>query len=461
MIIKGSSVAKHDYLAPEMVVDEQSKKDLWEMLTTLFPMYRCLCGPGFHGSLKLIRKWLNIDICEFASGSNVEGWIIPKEFTVNEAWVEDAKGKRIIDFNEHPYSLWIYSRPFEGTMGLKELKQHLASIPYLPDAIPLRQTYYKDDWGFSVRHSLVESLTEQTYRVHVDTELKDGFLRIGEFFLPGDSDEEILVNSYLCHPLGANDNLSGVIVAVELFRLLSRLPKRRYSYRLAIWPETIGAITYIANHKNRLKKTVGGIQLGICGDGTDIKIDESYDGNSAVDRAFKHAMHFLELPVVARPFSGFIGGSDAGHFNQIGLRVPMVTLTRAGPSPQGYVQYHSSADTPEILSADNLFGTLTVLWTAIHVLERNRTYRGNYTTTPFLTNYGVFPFHHGTGGGAHGNEIARAYFELLYAVDGSKDLLAIADRNDLPIFMFDEPVREYVRVGLMHEVNGDGRAAPR
>ena len=459
MVIKGTNVDKNDYITPEVILDEQCKDDMWNLLDRLFPIYRALCGPGFHDSLKIIQETLAIEIQEHPSGSDVEGWTIPKEFTVNEAWVEDETGNRIIDFDDHPYSLWIYSRPFEGTVGLDELKAHLHSLPYLPDAIPLRQTYYKNDWGFCAPHSLVESLTEQKFRVKVDTELRDGFLRIGEFYLPGECADEFLVNSYLCHPLGANDNLSGVVVAVELFRQLSQLPKRHLSYRLAIWPETIGAITYISKNKERLEHMIGGVGLSICGDDTGVKIDETYYCDTPIDRAFKHAMNFCGHSVNTRKFSGFVTASDAGHFNQIGLRIPMVTLTRAGATPQGYIQYHSSDDTPDIVSAENLLETLNVLWTAIHVIERNRTYKGTFMTTPFLTKYGIFPFQHGTGDGAHGNEIARAYFELLYALDGTYDLLSLAERNDLPIFMFDEPLREFLRVGLIEEVSAPGVSA--
>ena len=163
-------------------------------------------------------------------------------------------------------------------------------------------------------------------------------------------------------------------------------------------------------------------------------------------------MKFCGHPVNAQKFSGFVAASDSGHFKQIGLRIPMVTLTRGGPTPQGYIQYHSSEDTPAIISAESLLETLNVLWTAIHVIERNRIYQGTYSTTPFLTKYGVFPFQHGTGNGEHGSEIARAYFELLYALDGTCDLLSFAERNDLPIFMLDEPLREFLRVGIIEEI---------
>ena len=57
----------------------------------------------------------------------------------------------------------------------------------------------------------------------------------------------ILISTYLCHPSLANDNLSGIVLAIYLFEYLKTF-KSKFTYRLVIVPETIGAIAYI--HKN-------------------------------------------------------------------------------------------------------------------------------------------------------------------------------------------------------------------
>lgn len=52
------------------------------------------------------------------------GWTIPKESIVNEAWVKDPTGARIIDFAAHPYHLWIHSQPFSGEVSRGTMLEH-------------------------------------------------------------------------------------------------------------------------------------------------------------------------------------------------------------------------------------------------------------------------------------------------------------------------------------------------
>src|SRR3990167_4052587 len=219
-----------------------------KLLEDLFPIYRTLCGPGALQTLQRIQRELpDLKIHEYPSGMDVCGWTIPKEFVVKESYVVGRSGERLIDFKQHPYSLWIYSWPLSQTVRKDEFLKHFVTNV---DKIPLRQTYYKQDWGFCGDQATFDAIEADggPFQVHIDVEHRDGFLRIGELLLPGESSQEILVNSYTCHPRGANDNCSGMVACVELFKRLAALPKRRYSYRLCLWPETIGPITWIANN---------------------------------------------------------------------------------------------------------------------------------------------------------------------------------------------------------------------
>lgn len=430
---------------------EKNSQSMWKMMEELFPIYRSLLGPGYKKSLDVIQKYLPLDVTEMPSGEEVFDWTIPKEFKVNEAWVEGPDGTRILDFNEHPYCIWIYSQSFDGEMNLEDLKEKIATDPDLPHAYPMRQTYYRESWGLAAPYNLVEKLKPGRYKVHIDTELYNGVLRIGEAYLPGEVEDEILINSYLCHPLGANDNLSGVIAAVETFRMLAEMPNLHYSYRLALWPEGIGAIAYMARYPERLKKTIGGYQLGICGDGKPVSLDETFSGNTIFDRAAKHAMAFCGCDVIARKFNIY-GGADVLHLNSVGYRLAVTNITRGGSRPGGYAEYHSSADDLQLVRPEFLLESLQVTWAALMTVERARSYKGTYQVTPFLSKYGVFPYQHGWGTGGQGTEIGNAYYAMMGEADGLKDLLQIAEDNGMSIFAFDECVREFCRVGLLMEV---------
>ena len=449
-----------------------------QLLEDLFPIYRTLCGPGALQTLQRIQRELpGLAIHEYRSGTDVCGWTIPKEFVVKNAFVKDLEDDGVLHFEQHPYRLWIYSQPFSGVISANELREHLTIGTH---GVPLRQTYYKPDWGFCAEPGF--ELTEREYRVHIDVEHRDGFLRIGEYYLPGETSQEILVNSYTCHPLGANDNCSGMVACVELFKRLAALPKRRYSYRLCLWPETIGPITWIAKkiEETRIVGRYGpmtpqgihgvlcALTIAICGDKSGLKYDASLDGDSVLDDALWHV--FESLPVerqkdayvemmndgrtglpFQRSYSGFVGPTDSRHFNGMGVNIPAVTLTRGGPC--NYPEYHSSADTPEIIDWDNMEETVDVAFKALQVIERNRVFKPNYITTPCLQKHGIFPYQHGTGNGeSTRTDQARAYFELMYLADGWRDLLSIADSQGMSIFDFDEPVEKFLAAGLISEV---------
>jgi aminopeptidase-like protein len=440
--------------APELtnsriVPDDSNGVSMWDLLEELHPLYRALCGPGFLDSLERIQKRLPLEINEYPTGTDVFGWTIPEEFSVNEAWVEHESGVRVIDFNDHPYHVSIYSQPIDIVVDKAELLEHVETHTHLPDAVPLRQVYYRKEWALCASQNQVKNFPEGKYKVHIDTKHEPGFLRIGDFYLPGETDQEILINTYLCHPMGANDNLSSVVIAVELFKLLQQRPNRRFSYRLCLWPESIGAITYIAQNPERLKKLVGGYSLMMCGDKHPVSYTGSFRGGSIFDRAAKHALKHGGWPDEPLPYSRWTGGSDSGHFDSAGQRIPFGTWTRGGPVLDKYPQYHSSEDDLSQLSETQLLETMTCIWDALLVVEKAQVYKIDCPVDPFLSKHDIFPFQHGAGGGKHGNLIARAYFELMGAADGTLDLLAIADKFDMDISLFDEPVEKFIEAGLM------------
>ena len=78
---------------------------------------------------------------------------------------------------------------------------------------------------------------------------RPGALTYGEHVIPGGATDEVLLSAHICHPSLANDNLSGISVAVELARRLAALPARRYTYRFLFIPGTIGSITWLARNE--------------------------------------------------------------------------------------------------------------------------------------------------------------------------------------------------------------------
>ena len=55
----------------------------------------------------------------------------------------------------------------------KELNLHLETLPDMPDAIPYRTTYYKEDWGLCISYNQYINLNKNSnYEVVINTSLK-------------------------------------------------------------------------------------------------------------------------------------------------------------------------------------------------------------------------------------------------------------------------------------------------
>ena len=159
-----------------------------------------------------------------------------------------------------------YSAPVAAELPLDELKKHLHSLPHLPDLIPYVTSYYRENWGFCLTHHELTALKPGVYQVQIDSEFRQGEVNYGTTYLPGESGSEFLISSYLCHPSMANNELSGPLVLMALYHRLAQWPKRRFSYRFVLAPETIGSLCYLHRYGEHLKECcIGGLVLTCLG----------------------------------------------------------------------------------------------------------------------------------------------------------------------------------------------------
>lgn len=366
------------------------KDDMWELIVRLFPINRTLVNKGFRRSLEIIKEKIDIDILEYDSGDQVWDWIIPDAWDVNDAYIKDSKGNKIVDFKKNNLHLAAYSVPFSGTLTKKELVEHICTLPDHPDDIPYATLYYKkDEWKFCMAHKEWDKLRDdEIFDVHIDVDIKPGKLCIGVYYLPGEIDKEILLTSYLCHPSLANDNLSGVVVSIEAMKNLKNIKNRRYSYRLLIIPEAIGSITYLATHEDNLHKINGGYVLTCCGDSGSMTYKKSYAGDTIVDKAAEYVINqkYGKSKNNIRDF--WLNGSDEQKFNAPGVRLPVGSFMRTPYSE--FSEYHTSKDDLDFVSKDNLFDTLDTVLKTIFVVDNNLTLKNNYKGEPFLSKHGIY-----------------------------------------------------------------------
>src|SRR5579871_4827195 len=218
-------------------------REMLALMSDLYPICRSITGNGVRQTLARISEEIPLTMHEVPTGTRVFDWTVPPEWNIRDAYVKNSRGERIIDFRKSNLHVLNYSVPVHEKMALKELRPHLFTLPDHPDWIPYRTSYYKRNWGFCLSHRQFLQLPEDEYEVCIDASLENGHLTYGEFYLAGESADEVLISTHTCHPSLANDNLSGVAVACFLAQYVSKIP-HRYSYRFLFIPGTIGAITW-------------------------------------------------------------------------------------------------------------------------------------------------------------------------------------------------------------------------
>src|SRR3984957_5119189 len=344
--------------------------ELHRFAAELYPICRSITGDGIRHTLERIGKRIPLQISEVPTGTEVFDWTVPKEWNIRDAYIKDASGARIVDFQRSNLHVLNYSTAIRASMPLRELKKYLFTLPDYPDWIPYRTSYYKETWGFCLAHNQLLALPEGDYEVCVDSTISDGHLTYAECFLPGRSTEEVLISTHACHPSLANDNLSGLSVATALAQFLSGRDLR-YSYRFLFVPGTIGAITWLARNRDKIGRIRHGLVLSGIGDAGGFHYKKSRRGNAEVDRAAAHVLrHQCELSEILE-FSPY--GYDERQYCSPGFNLPVGCLMRSvwGTFPE----YHTSADNLDFLEPKKLGESLPLCLRIFDVLEKNRRYR--------------------------------------------------------------------------------------
>jgi len=353
-------------MAHDSPQNEPGGQEMHDLARRLWPIHRSITGDGTRASLAILREYLpDLVMHEVPSGTQVFDWIIPEEWTIREATLTDPNGKVVIDLADNNLHVLGYSTAVDTTLPLAELQEHLHSIPEQPEAIPFLTSYYHPNWGLCLTHEQRESLVPGTYHVRIDAEHKPGSLTYGELVIPGESQDEIFISTYICHPSMANNELSGPVVATALARWVYSQP-RHYTYRFAFVPESIGAITYTSQRLQHLKdRVVAGFNLTCIGDDRAYTYLESRMGNLRIDRIAKRVLRTKPNP---RQYTYLHRGSDERTYCAPGIDLPLVSLMRSRYGD--YPEYHTSLDDLEsVVTPAGLQGGLDFVRECITELE--------------------------------------------------------------------------------------------
>ena len=449
-------------------------KTVWENYTQetdqlfkeLFPICRSITGDGVRGTLKRLQKVAPFQIKEIPSGTICYDWEIPDEWNISGGYIENSRGQRIVDFEDNNLHVVNYSVAVDKQVSFEELEGHLHFLRELPQAIPYRTTYYSRTWGFCLSFEQFKRLDRNDqYHVVIDSTLRPGALTYGEQIIQGSSGLEFLISTYCCHPSLANDNLSGQILWALLLRELSKT-QTKHTYRFIIVPETIGAIAYLAQNEDAMKRIEGGfIPTTVAGPGQ-FGYKQSFLGDALVDRAVRQTFTELQVPFIDYPFD--VNGSDEAHFSAPFFRIPVGTISK--DKYYEYDFYHTSLDNLDFVDAAHLVESLKLYLLAIEKLEINQLYESlNPYSEPMLGKRNLYPQ---VGGSIkqpamdfHRNHLEREYTIsidriiygneldtirwLMFYADGVHSLLDIAEKTGLPMRQLAEVAIKLVGEGLL------------
>ena len=400
---------------------------IYNLAKQLWGVNRSITGEGVRQTLDIISEHIpKLKVHSVKTGTKVFDWTVPKEWHVNEAYIITPSGDHICDFKQNNLHLVGYSTPFNKTIPLSELQNHLYSLPEQPDAIPYITSYYKERWGFCISEIDRDKLEDGDYQVVIDTKLFDGVLNYGELIIEGDSKEEVFLSSYVCHPSMANNELSGPTVLTFLAKWLTDLERRKYSYRIILIPETIGSITYLSQHYGKMKENVvAGFNVSCVGDDRAYSFLPSRNGNSISDKVAVHVLKWLAPNYIN--YSWLDRGSDERQYCSPGIDLPIASIMRSEFGE--YPEYHTSLDNlMDVVTPKGLEGGYLALKYALELIEKNEKLKVSVLCEPQLGKRGLYP----TLSTKKSGDEARMMMNFMSYCDGNHSVLEIAEKINVP-----------------------------
>ncbi|MEY8388125.1 DUF4910 domain-containing protein [Oscillospiraceae bacterium 38-13] len=426
-------------------------QDMYALAEKIFPFCRSITGQGVRDTLRDLKEYIErnggpeLVVYGIPTGTSVFDWEVPKEWRIQDAYIEDENGNRIVDFHENNLSVMGYSTPVDRWVELDELKKCIYTEPEQPEAIPYVTSYYKERFGFCMSERQKNTLLPGKYHMRIDSELVDGTLNYAEIVIPGESEKEVFFSTYFCHPSMANNECSGPALSAELARFVSSMKKRKYTYRFLYIPETIGSISYMSidGHLEHMKShIIAGFNLSCVGDDRDYSIVESRYANTLADKVLKNVLNNYTGGKYS-VYSFLNRGSDERQYNAPGIELPVVCYCRTKFGE--YSEYHTSADNMGLISPSGFQGSYEVMTQVIQALEYNANYRILVYGEPQLGKRGLYPTISRKGSY---NAVAAMMDFIAYA-DGKNDLIDISNRIHVPVKELTAIVDQLLANGLL------------
>ena len=339
---------------------------------------------------KLVAQ-LDAKVIEAQAGSDVLTWNIPNNWVVNKGQLRTLSGEVLADFENHPLHLWTHSISFNGKIDRTTLlRDHVVSDPRRPDEFMYhyRNGYRHDalEWGFSLPHRLVDSMTDDEYMVEIDAELnQENSLKVVDAFLPGKLDDTIFIMAHTCHPGLVSDGLACISIACEIYHWLKKQENRLYSYRFLFAPEYFGALAWLTHAPKEDVATLKfGIYLDMLSSHEPIGFQTSMQANSLLDKVTENVLNSHASTMLKQDFRK-LWGNDETFYNGPGFNIPTVGLGRGM-----HREYHYNTDDLEHMNLYHMEESAWFLMRIIEVFETDYVPKLRYRGPLYLSKYGLY-----------------------------------------------------------------------
>lgn len=399
--------------------------EMYALAKRLYPICRSLTGEGVRESLRILKEYVpELQLHEVPAGTKAYDWEVPLEWEINEGYIEDSEGNKIIDFAENNLHIMGYSVPVDQYVSREKLLEYVYVEESRPDAIPYVTSYYKDRFGFCMSKNQRDSLKDDIYHMYIDSKKKKGSMTYADMVLPPDSEsgmeKEIFFSTYICHPSMGNNELSGPCLMIALADEIKKMKNRKYTYRFLIAPETIGAIYYISRNLGTLKKNMAaGYVLSCVGDDRAYSYVPSREGDTLADRVARIVLKYHAPDYIA--YSFLERASDERQYCAPGVDLPVCVACR---SKYGcYPEYHTSDDDMTLISPEGFEGSLELYRKILLTLEYNANYRVTCMCEPQLGKRGLYP----SVSKRNTYDDVTAMLDFIAYADGKRDLVEISE----------------------------------
>lgn len=414
--------------------------DMLALLANIAPLPRTLACNATDTALQHLAGYLPGGVIDgFPTGTKAWSWTIPSRWELKGATIK-SNGETLVDAAWSALHVVNYSQPFKGTVTRSELLKHISTYPGRPDAIPFSFSFFEPVWGFSMPHSWLDRFTSDTYEVEIDSRYESGNLNTLSWHIPGDLPQTFVICSNICHPLQANDSLTGVAVAIDIAKRLADRANRKYSYLVMVVPETIGSIAFMANRPHWQELAIGGLFSEMLGTSGALVGQRTRREDSYWNRLLENVLTNSGLP---HKIVGFMksASNDEKVLDSPGVDIPTFSITR-----YPYPEYHTSDDNIDLIDINRLREGRDVLQQIIDFAEKDYIPVLKQPGPIFLSGHGLYP-----NWREDPSLVSRweAFVDVMYSIDGIHSVVELATAKKIPLDDFFYWTDAFAHKGLL------------